>query len=156
MPHEYPSALRQQERDGSPIPTCRQSDLGDSGSGQGNTNRKAECDSPALFRHRNYRNARTMRHFNGAMEIHSNDAGTKITVILPVSTTDSAESENAPPSGPARSIGRSIKLVLASASPRDSGSLLPSSEAKSIVRRNPTARAHNHFPTRSSENEQPS
>jgi hypothetical protein len=63
-----------------------------------------------------------VRDFNGAMEIHSNDTGTKITVILPVSTTDSAESENAPPSGPARSIGRSIKLVLASASPRDSGS----------------------------------
>jgi PAS domain S-box-containing protein len=36
-----------------------------------------------------------VRHFNGVIEIHSNGTGTKISVTLPVSATDSAESENA-------------------------------------------------------------
>ena len=34
-----------------------------------------------------------VRHFNGAIEIHSNGTGTKISVTLPVSATDSAEPE---------------------------------------------------------------
>jgi len=35
-----------------------------------------------------------VRHFKGVMDIHSNGTGTKISVILPVSSTGSAESEN--------------------------------------------------------------
>jgi signal transduction histidine kinase len=35
-----------------------------------------------------------VRHFHGAMEIHSNGTGTKVLVTLPVSAGDISEPEN--------------------------------------------------------------